>query len=68
MRGVTGTPEEVMEWLQTGLDANHIVTFTDIDGKARFTVQQIYRDREMHERVRGLFDELGKAVRERKQS
>lgn len=65
MRGVNGTPQEVMEWLQTGLDADHTVSFGEIDGKPQFTILQMYYDRQMYDRVRGLFDDLNKAFWER---
>jgi hypothetical protein len=44
MAGVEGTPEEVVEWLQTGLGPDQRVTLSDTQSGQAFAITQTHRE------------------------
>src|SRR5262245_57329378 len=59
MNGIDGTPEEVLEWLGTGLDARHAIAIVEHWGKPCFALTRHYLDENAY---RQLLDHLTKLV------
>jgi hypothetical protein len=73
MKGVDGTPEQISEWLQTGVSSTQQVKLeNDLSGKLCFIVCQVFHNDkfmidEMRKLARESFDKAGAAVMQRKE-
>jgi len=71
MKGVDGTPEQIAEWLQTGVSSTQEIKLeNDISGKRCFIVCQIFpNDKFMIDEITKLthevFDKAGAAIMQR---